>query len=371
MKKILFLINTLHAGGAEKILVNTVNSLDPGKYQITVQTVLDSGENKRFLAPYIRYKTMIRTKNTLLRRIMSKILLHFLGAGFVYRFLVKDDYDYEIAFLEGQPTRIISKSDNRQARKYAWVHTDLNAYPNSAFCYGSQAGEEAAYRVYDKIVCVSESVKKEFLKKYPIGEDRVDVVYNIIDDLAVGKAAMGSVELPPGPKPVLITVGRLVPQKGYDRLLRVHQRLIQEGLRHSLVIIGDGEQREALFGFVQQNGLSDTVTFLGYRSNPYQYISKADLFVCSSYAEGFSTVVSESVLCGTPVVSTEVAGAKEPADRPRCSVVVENSEEGLYGALRTLLAEPEKLTALYEDLEVRKAGLTKEYLTAEFERKLF
>lgn len=371
MKKLLFLINTLNVGGAEKVLVNTVSSLDPKKYRITVQTVLDSGENKQDLPPDVRYKTMIRTKNLFLCKLLSKLLLEFLGPGFVYRFYVKDDYDYEIAFLEGQPTRILSRSDNRLAKKYAWVHTDLNVYPNSAYCYGSEKGEEAAYRRYDRVFCVSETVRNEFLKKYPIGEDCVDVVYNILDDRAVCEAAKEAGALPAGPKPVLISVGRLVPQKGYERLLRVHLRLVREGLRHSLVIIGDGEQRDALAGFVRQNGLDDTVSFLGYQSNPYQYINKADLFVCSSYAEGFSTVVSEAVLCGTPVLSTEVAGAREPVENPRCSIIIENSEEALYKGLRSLLQDSAKLKDLAEDLESRKVSLRKEYLIAEFERKLF
>lgn len=371
MKKVLFLINTLNAGGAERILVDTVNSLDPRKYQITVQTVQDVGAHRKYLSSHIRYKSMIRTKNAFVRGFLSRLILRLLGPGFVYRFFVKDDFDYEIAFLEGQPTRILSRSTNRRARRYAWIHTDLNAYPDSVLCYGSEAAEKAAYQVYDKVICVSESVKAEFLKKYPLEEHRVQVVYNIIDDLAVCEAAKEPAVLPAGRKPVLISVGRLVKQKGYDRLLRVHHRLIREGLLHSLVLIGDGEQREALLDFVQQNGLSDTVSFLGYQSNPYPYICKADLFVCSSYAEGYSTVVSEAVLCGTPVLSTEVAGAREPADWPRCSVVVENSEEGLYEGLRTLLMEPEKLAALQDDLEIRKCGLRKSHLVAEFERKLF
>ena len=371
MKKVLFLINTLKAGGAEKVLVDTVNNLDPDMYQITVQTLLDMGENKKYLSPHIRYKTIVRAKNMFVRRVMTNLLLKVLGADLVYRLFVKEDYDYEIAFIEGQPTKIISKSTNVKGKRYAWVHIDLNAFPKSFYAYGTPEREEAAYRCFDKVICVSEAVKTEFLKKYPIDASRVDVLYNIIDDRAISEAAKESAELPCVQKPLLISVGRLVHQKGYDRLLRIHQRLIQEGLLHSLVLIGDGDQREALTSFVQQNGLSDTVMFLGYQSNPHKFVSKADLFVCSSYAEGYSTVVSESVLCNTPVLSTNVAGSHEPADYPRCSIIVENAEEELYEAIKVLLLNPEKLNMLRRDLEDRKRGLRKEHLVSEFERKLF
>ena len=294
-----------------------------------------------------------------------------MGAGLIYRFFVKEDYDYEIAFLEGQPTKIISKSTNRAAKKYAWVHTDLNANPNSALAYGSAAGEEAAYQLFDKIFCVSESVKQEFLKKYAVDECKVDVVYNILDDKKIIACAKEPAELQVNKKPLLISVGRLVQQKGYDRLLRVHLRLTREGLKHSLVIVGDGELRNELSDFVQRNHLTDSVKFLGYQSNPHKYVSKADLFVCSSYAEGYSTVVSEAVLCGTPVLSTDVAGANEPEDNPRCSIVVENSEDALYESIKELLLEPQKIKLLREDLERRKSSLKKDHLVAEFERILF
>ena len=371
MKKILFLINTLHAGGAEKVLVDTVNNLDPQKYHVTVQTVLDTGENKQYLSSNIRYKSMIHTMNPFLRKVLSNLLLKVLGPCLVYLFCVKEDYDYEIAFLEGNPTRILSKSTNRKAKKYAWVHTDLNAFRNSVNAYGSPEREEAAYRRFDKVFCVSESVRDEFLKKYPIGAERVEVVYNIVDDRTICDLSNIPAELPSPVKPVLITVGRLVPQKGYDRLLRVHHRLIREGLGHSFVIIGDGEQRGMLSDYVQEHGLTDTVAFLGYQSNPHKYVSKADLFVCSSYAEGYSTVISEAIICGTPVLSTDVAGSREPAAYPRCSIIVENSEDGLYRSIRSLLMEPQKLEVLRGDLEYRREVLKKETLLAEFERKVF
>ena len=93
--------------------------------------------------------------------------------------------------------------------------------------------------------------------------------------------------------------------------------------------------------------------------------------MCSSIAEGYSTVVSESILCGTPVLSTDVAGSREPIEAPRCSVVVENSELGLYEALKNVLQSPNLIKNYKQELPFKQMHLKREYLISEFERIVF
>jgi len=371
MKKILFFINTLNGGGAEKVLVDTVNSLDSGKYQITVQTVFDGGINKKYLSPNIRYKSIIKTNNRIIRKILSKIIFNLLGCSFTYKLFIDDQYDYEISFLEGLSTKLISKSSNPKSKKYAWVHIDLNAYPDSYKAYGSEKKEEKAYESFDKIFCVSDYVKKAFLKKYKIDSSKLYVLYNVIDDEMINLSSKKTVELPVQTKPLFISVGRLSKVKGYERLLKIHKQLIDEGFAHAIMIIGEGKEREVLSNYIDDNNLQDSVFLLGYKENPYKYISKADLFICSSYAEGYSTVVSEAVICGVPVLSTDVSGACEPYDCPRCSIVVENNDLAIYTALRELLEKPDRLITLKKELERKKEVLKKEHLVAIFENEVF
>lgn len=371
MTKVLFFINTLGCGGAETVLVETANSLDRKKYDVTVQTITDAGVNKQKLVPHIKYKSIIRCRNPVLKYIWTQIVMKLLGAKYIYRFFVQDNYDYEIAFLEGWPTKVISHSTNKNAKKYAWVHTDLNAFPDSYRAYGSEQKEGEAYRRFDRIFCVSECARSELLKKYRLDENKLRVVYNILDDQAIRNAAKEENPLPLVTRPLLISVGRLIPQKGYERLLRVHHRLIEEGLQHTLVILGDGPQKENLSDYIHQNSLSATALLMGYQPNPHKYVSRADLFVCSSMAEGYSMVISEAVLCGTPVISTDVTGVREPLDCPRCSMVIDNTEAAIYCALRDLLLNPEKLKGLRQEMDKRASGLTKHHLLNEFEGKVF
>lgn len=371
MIKVLFLINTLGSGGAERILVETVNSLNHKKYQITVQTVLDGGVNKKQLSPKIAYKTIIPFKNEILQKLAVKFLVKMKASSLLYKLCVHDNYDYEIAFLEGLPTKILSKSTNTISKKYAWLHTDLNSFPDSYHAYGSEKKEEIAYRQFDRIFCVSESVRTNIESKYSINKDKLEVVYNVIDDKSISLASKELVTLPTQARPIFISVGRLTKTKGYERLLRVHKRLIESGYEHSLLLIGDGSEYAKLDKFINENNLLKTAFLLGYQDNPYKYISKADLFICSSFAEGYSTVVSEAVLCNTPVLSTEVAGAREPQCLPRCSIIVENNEDALFNALRYLLDNPKKLVDLRHNLSERQALLKKKFLLENFEQKVF
>lgn len=370
MKKVLFLINTLGGGGAEKVLIDTVNNLNSEKYDITVQTIYDIGVYKSKLPANIKYKSIIYCKNSFLRRVISKLLFSVLGEQFVYNRFVRGEYDYEIAFLEGLSTKILSRSSSTTCKKFAWIHTDLITNPNSFRVYGSEAKEGKAYRCFDRIFCVSDSVREAFNRKYGMKDHSV-TVYNIIDEQAIIKASKECVDFPVCTKPMLISVGRLTKPKGYERLLRVHKRLIDEGYTHSLFIVGDGEKREVLESYIQDNNLNQTAFLLGFQSNPYKFVKNCDWFICSSIAEGYSTVVSESVLCGTPVLSTDVSGSNEPIENPRCSVIVENSEEALYIGIKGILEHPEKLEFYREKLKKSQIYLKKDFLISEFERKVF
>lgn len=371
MKKVLFLIGSLQGGGAEKVLVDTVNSLDADKYQITVQTLFDDGVYKRKLSNKVRYKTIVTCRQGLLRKIVAKLLFFGMGAKFVYKAFVCDNYDYEIAFLEGLPTKILAKSTHKKAKKIAWVHTDLIENPNSWKAYGSEKKEARAYDSFDKVFCVSKGVEQAFLHKYPMVRARVATLYNIIDDAAIIEASKDSVEMPTVIRPCFISVGRLVEQKGYDRLLRIHKRLIDEGYMHSLLIVGEGHLRAEFEKYIADNNLQDSVWLLGFQSNPYKFIKNADAFVCSSYAEGFSTVITESVLCGTPVIATDVSGNREPIEVPRCSMVVENSEAALYEGLREVVINPVRLKEFVLKLPEKQAWLGRKQLVQIFEKTVF
>ena len=130
--------------------------------------------------------------------------------------------------------------------------------------------------------------------------------------------------------------------------------MIEKGIKHHIYILGAGPQQKKLEEYLKNNNLLNSFTFIGFRDNVYKYVEKADLFICCSRREGFSTAVTESIIVGTPVLSTNCSGAYELlGENNEFGVVVENSEDGLYNGLKELIQNNEMLSHYKEVSKVR------------------
>lgn len=351
VKKVLFLINTLNGGGAEKVLIDTVNALDRTKYQITVQTVTDRGIFKDRLAPYINYKSIVCVKNAFFKRLFTYIINFILPPKLTHMLFIGNGYDCEIAFLEGVPAKIISASPNKNAVKYTWVHTDLY---NNIFglekVHRNIQNHIRCYKRFDKIICVSESVKEAFIRRFGY-MDNLTVKYNVVNDRAIKEKAMETAER--SDKIQVVTVGRTEYLKGFDRLLKIHKRLTDEGFDYELVIVGDGSQRAELEEYTKQNSLSDSVKFIGFTDNPYKYMRNADLIAYPSRTEGYSTVAVEAVILGKPVVAADCSGMKEIFGNSEYGLVTDNADEAFYRGMRKMLSDNELREAYSQKAKIR------------------
>ena len=137
----------------------------------------------------------------------------------------------------------------------------------------------------------------------------------------------------------IISVGRLIEQKAYTRLLRIHKKLLDSGLKHNLYIVGEGHQKQILQNYIDENNLKTTAHLLGLKKNPWRYVSKSDLFVCSSLKEGFSTAVTEALVLGIPVITTLCSGMNEMLNNGEFGVIVDNNEDALYEGMYKLLSD--------------------------------
>ena len=365
MKKVLFLIHALGGGGAEKILVNLANGMDKNQYDVTVMTVVDTGIFRNYLAEDVRYKTIISnpfkkrekqskefnnvsnpgnvlSKSNPLIDIIARLyvfLWKWIPTKLIYKIAIRDKYDIEIAFLEGICSKLISSSTNRESKKISWIHVDLINHKKSEAIFKGIDDEKKCYNKFDEIVCVSNTVREQFIKKYSYDSEKTLVRYNPIDNLDIIKKSKEKVtDIEKPNKPVLCSIGRLVTQKGFDRLLRVHKEVIQSGYEHELWIIGEGNKRPGLEKFIEENNLSESVKLLGFKSNPYKYLNLADIFICSSRAEGFSTVASEAIVLGKPVVTVNCSGMKELlGENNEYGIVTENSEEEFQKGIEYIL----------------------------------
>ena len=229
------------------------------------------------------------------------------------------------------------------------------------------------YDKFNKIVAVSSVVKDSFIKFSGINTDKIDVIYNTNETDEILKKSKEKIEDISIDNKYLniISVGKLTKIKGVDRLLKVHKRLKEEGLIHKLYILGVGEDKDKIEKYIKENNLTDTFHLLGYKDNPYKYVAKCDLYVCSSYREGFSTAVTESLIVGTPAISTLCSGAQELLGyNNEYGLVVENSEEGIYKGLKKLLSDKDLLNYYKSKAKERGKRFNKENTIMDVENLL-
>lgn len=337
-KKILFFISGLNGGGAEKILIDTLKSLNREKYNITLALLEDTGIYLNDVPTHIHFKFLTCKEKPHQKKWFYRFL-HHIPFQWIYRFYFPEKYDIEIAFLEGMATHVIGCSTNRKSRKFAWVHTDMMKNRWSDVDFSSEKEQKKIYGHFDEVFCVSKYCADCFVERF--GEKiKVSVMYNILcDDEIREKANIHEAHIPAKKRTTLVSSGRFIRQKGFDRLLRVHKRLIDDGYEHDLWLLGDGVMRMELEKYVTENKLEDSVKLLGFQSNPYPFIKSADCFVCSSRAEGFSTAVTEAFILGLPVVSVNCSGAEELLAYGKYGILTENTEECLYNGLKNILGD--------------------------------
>lgn len=338
--KILFVIHDLSVGGAEKVLINLVNNMDYSKFDITVLALFDEGVNKQFLNPKIEYRYAFRHAirgNSHYMKLLSPRQL--------YHWLVPEEYDIVISYLEGPSARIVAGCPKNKTKIVSWVHC---TYHNKKELAKSFRGIKEACQCYeksDRMIFVSEEVKQAFLNCCPI-KCETNVLYNTNESEKIIVKAAEKIEENLFKENTFFWcgVGKIVPNKGFYRMIRIQKRLIEEGYDVQLLILGTGWQQEELENLCQENGILNTVTFLGYQTNPYKYVSNCDLFVCASYAEGFSTAATEALIVGTPVCTVKVSGMKEMLGaNNEFGVIVENNEDALYLGIKKLIDNPELL----------------------------
>lgn len=327
MKKILFVIENLGAGGAERVLINLVNNMDRSEFDITIVTLFDKGVNAESLSGDIRHINLNLKK---FRGI--KTILKFLPSKLLYRLYlkphIKENYDLTVAYMTGVPTFIVAGADTP---KIAWVHGEFFDDFNSF-------GLRHIYNRFDKIVGVSKHVCKtvaDFIR--PDSEPLF--IWNTNDTKRIERLSKENIALN-SDRLNLVTVGCLEQTKGFDRLINVCKKLSDNGYEFNLNILGEGIERKNLEALIHGNNMDDYVHLIGFMKNPYPYIANADLFICSSRTEGLSTVVTEAIILGTPVVSTDVSGAKEIlGNNNEYGLVTENNEDALYEGIRKMLSD--------------------------------
>ena len=339
MKKILFFIHDLGQGGAEKVLVNLVNHMDRNKFNITVIALFGGGVNEQFLDKDIRFKTIFPFEIP-----GNSKLLKFLSPQLLHRICVKDNFDIEVSYLEGPSARIISGCKSNHTKLICWIHVEQHTLKRLAGSFRNLKEAKKCYGKFSRIICVSKDVQKDFMRLLG-NNSNCQILYNTIESEKIIELSKEKVtQFGRRDEIKLVAVGSLKPSKGYERLLRTIRKLKNENFPIHLYILGIGPLEHKIEEYIENNNMKNTVTLLGYQTNPYKFVGKCDLFVCASYAEGFSTATTEALILGVPVCTVKVSGMTELlGENNEYGLVVENDEDSLYEGIKYLIKNPEIL----------------------------
>ena len=359
MKKIIFGITGLTIGGAERVLVDLANKLSYD-YDITIFTIYPKGELEKELNENVKLKSLYDKPYKELSKIGKKILAPLkvlLLKSSIYNKRIKGDYDVEIAFLEGPITRLFSVK-NEKSRKIAWIHNDISL----VFGQGIKSKikkhlDEKIYDKYNELVFVSKDNLDKFKKTYnnlKISEEHKKVIYNYIDKERIVKKANEGIDVSINKDSInFVSVARLVYQKGIDRIIKVHKRLIESGYKHNFYIIGDGPEKEKLEKLIKENNVGNSFFLLGQKENPYPYVKQADYFCLLSRFEGYGMVLEEAKILEKKIIITDTA-AREAIEGYSNKYVLENTEEGIYNGLLKVLEDDKKNGKDKNNEEIKK-----------------
>lgn len=342
-KRILFIMPSLPSGGAEKVLIDILKNFDYRLYEVTLFLEYREGiylndvpDEVRILSLHPRNTIWFERLHRVLRTFHCYALFHALVYKYMFLALLKGEkFDTAVSFMEGASVKFHSYITHKADKNLSWVHIDLKQKHWSLDFFQNSKDEFRAYQKMDKVVFVSEDVKRRFLELYAIQSEKCTVVYNLIDKNVIQQLAVS--ERIEKRKFTICMVGRLNKQKRYDRALRVAKRLKDTGYDFDLWIIGEGSLEEPLKAMSHEYDVDDCVSFLGFKKPPYPYMKVADLYLNTSEAEGFSLVNCEALCLGLPVVSTATSGPTELLDHSQYGLLVSEKEEDIYIGVKRMI----------------------------------
>jgi len=343
MIRLLFILPDLNGGGAERVVLNLLRHLSPDRYQITLFLIKEQGIYWDEVPSYVRVVCATRRGRApyILPWVLAKLLP------------LAKSHDVVIGALELNATYLAYLAGRLLGKPVlGWVHINLPEHITHYRTY-HQVAVRHIYRHLNDVVFVSShamAAAKQWLNREATGWKSIANIF----DLATYESKKNSVladEDTLFSQPVVISIGRLSRQKGFDVLIAAHARLRRSGVAHHLLILGEGSERQNLTDLAVQQGVADSVFMPGFVANPLIYLKRAHHFVLSSRYEGFAFVLLEALSCGLPTVATNCpSGPAEILQDGRVGLLVAMEDaQALADAMRRLLQEP----MLCADLKAR------------------
>ena len=371
MRNILFVIDSLTCGGAEKSLISLLNNIDYSKYKIDLLLFKRGGDFEKFLPSkvnlleipdYFKFlngkysgtkKNKIiygihRIKTSLNLRLnnISKNTIH--SEQVVYKSIrnilqpLHKKYDVAVAYNQGLPTYFVSEKVKAD-KKLAWINCN---YIKTMY---DKDLDNRFYKNIDKIVVVSQFIYDSMSRMKYGYKYKMKIILDIVDPKLIIKMSVEeeAKELDEEDNFKILTVGRLASVKGYDLAVKAANLLKENKFKFKWFIIGEGPERKEIEELIESYGLKNEVILIGAKSNPYPYMKNCDLYVQTSRKEGFGLTVMEAKILKNVVVATNFDTINELITDNFDGVVVDKDERSIYEGIKLLINN----TSFYDEIK--------------------
>lgn len=333
MKRIIIVSHAMEIGGAERALLGLLNSFDYSQYQVDLFLARQEGELLKFIpkevnilpmnqARYLAVSMKFLISEHEIKMLYGRLKAKYLAKRRVKKLGLKADnqveltyshkytwkyiddinpntqYDLAISFLT---PHYICLNHVRAKKKVAWIHTDYSTIDIDIEV------EQNMWKFYNHIVSISDKVTEAFLEKFPLLEDKIIRIDNIVTKHMIEEQANEKTELEfeIGKYVTLLSVGRFSYAKNFDNVPQICRAILEKGINVKWYLVGYGGEEPLIRNNIKKYGMEERVIILGKRDNPYPYIKSCDIYVQPSRYEGKAVTVREAQILHKPVVITD------------------------------------------------------------------
>jgi len=338
--KTLFVIPSLSGGGAERILLEIIKNLTPKKFQPQLVLFERRGPYLSQLPSEVKVYDLKKRRRIDFLKLVIKlayiiarekpdIILSFLTYANLIAILAKKfSFSKSRLIISERSLASLQIKNQRLSRIKTFLINKLYPYA-------------------DRIVAVSQGVKRDLMANFEIEGRRIEVIYNGLDIKRIKKLSLEAVNhnLFENRTLYIIGIGRLTKLKGFQFLLKAF-KLVREKHKGKLLLLGEGEEFNNLESLCRALSIEKEVAFLGFQDNPYKYLARSNIFVLSSLWEGFGNVIIEAMACGIPVIATRCPYGPEE--------IITDGVNGLLVPVGDVNALAEAILRLLDDEPLRR-----------------
>lgn len=386
-KKILFVINSMVCGGAEKSLISLLPLIDYSKYSVDLQMFNRTGEFLNLVPQEVNILDDISFFDFLSKGLIDKIL--YSKKSYLFSYLknfigirlnkknhsteifwkschnsidkIPQKYDVAIAWGQGNPTHYVAEKVNA-IKKIAWINADyVKTGHNMNF-------DKQYYDKFDKVVAVSNKLQKMLFEKFDFLKDKLTTILDIQNaDLIFKMASNKQDDFNNDDDNVLIvTVGRMVYLKGYDLAVNAAKILKEQKIKFKWYFIGDGPEKEKIVNRITECNLENEIILTGFKSNPYPYIRSANIYVQTSRQEGYCLTLAEARILNKPIVTTNFDVVHEQIVDRQNGLIVNIDAKSIADGIMRILNDEKLREKLVLNLNNEKKGNLQEFKKFEY-----